>query len=118
MCPVESMMAILGDEGNAGDVGADDGSLEYGEDADDAKLSERPEFAEPVSAALVARIGDAVAFTLAKVAARDKFSKFCCKFCSVNLEGRSNTVKLLTGGSTTDDIRGILSTIGSGIVAT
>lgn len=81
------MMAILGDEGKAGDVGADDGSLEYGEDADDAKLSERPEFAEPASAALVARIGDAAAFTLAKVAARDKFSKFCCKFCSVNLEG-------------------------------
>lgn len=108
-------MAILGDDGSSGDVGADDGSLEYGEDADDAKLSERP---EPASAAVVARTGGAAAFTLAKVAARDKFSKFCCKFCSVNLEGRSNTAKLLTGGSTTDDIRGILSTIGSGIVAT
>lgn len=127
------MMAILGDGGNAGDVGADDvgtddGSLEYADDADDARLSERSDARRSggaempalpaVPAAPPARAGDAAALTLAKEAARDKFSKFCCKFCSVNLEGRSNTAKLLTGGSTTDDIRGILWTMGSGMGAT
>lgn len=112
VCPLESEMAILGESGIAGDVGVDEGSLEYGEEPADVTLSDLGLWAcWLLSAAWWARILTG-SFTLAYEAALDKLSKFC----SVNLDGWSNTAKLLTGGSTTEDNRGILSTIGSGMV--